>query len=85
MAKKSICRKEDRLFFPILLIMCYIVSFILHCLRGALVSRIPVDPIETTKPKTQTHVKCVLNSNLLIHKIIIVTNFNMTRNKYYVI
>jgi len=84
MAQKSICRKEDRLFSPILLIMCSIVSFIIHYLRGALVSRILVDPIETTKPKTQTHVKCVLNSNLLIHKIIILTNFNMTLNKYYV-
>ena len=34
----------------------------------------------TLKTKTQIHVKCVLNSNILIHKNMTLTNFNVTPN-----
>jgi len=36
--------------------------------------------LNTLKTKTQIHVKCVLNSNMLIHKNVTLKNFNMTPN-----
>ena len=44
------------------------------------VSRPLVVLLEHTKTKTQIHIKCVLNSNILIHKNMTLTNLNMTPN-----